>query len=371
LPQSKQNSNLVALLLIVIAVLILLQSGAISWRQPTPIELALGTCITNADGQLICYPAPTYTSALTTTQASTGTVHVADTWQRWTFYLNDGSSYQKSSNIVGLGVQFALVDLSTIRAIKIEVPVVLATELSCQNFNPITPTCLNYEFVVVRPSATATLNGQSYSVQANWWALSTFTYGQNHAGDTITYDFWVLLSGAMQSSSDRTLDLRQQVRNLGLSSFTFGTVISEDWSAYVSRSSMPVLTDHKIVPVAYEAQFGIDLNQMSGTFTVPMPPQTVRTCSEGICVDIPATTFTTSASGITATVSGNGTTFTLKTTITDTLKLPGLPDFCSWIPWLCGSTWGLPNWAWVLLAIVLLWLLLRRNQSSSVTIVAR
>jgi hypothetical protein len=360
----KQNSYLVVLLLIGLVVIVLLQSGVVHWRSPTAVNLAFtGPCVSEG-GTLYC---PSYGSG--TTSGISG-VHVADTWQTWTFYNADGSSFQKSSDTVGLGVQFALVDLATIRAIKIEIPIVLATELSCQNFSLYTPTCLNYEFVVVRPSATATLNGQSYSVQGNWWALSTFMYNRDHKGATVTYDFWVLLSGIMQSPSDRTLDMREQVRQLGVSQFTFGTVIAEDWSAYVSRSSSPVLTDHKIVPVAYEAQFGVDLNRMSGTFTVPMPTQTVSTCNQGICVEIPATTFTTSGVGVVATISGNGTTFTLKTTVTDTLRLPG---FCDLLPsWLC-ETWldSVPNWLIVVLAVVVLWLLLRRSNGSSVTVVTR
>jgi uncharacterized cysteine cluster protein YcgN (CxxCxxCC family) len=258
-----------------------------------------------------------------------------------------------------------LVDLTQIRAIQIQVPITLTTELQCQNFNPIIPSCLNYQFVVVRPAATVTLNGQSMAVLTqNWWAAATFMYGRDHAGATVTYDFYVLLSGQMQSSSSQTLDLRSQVANLGVSQFNFNVVVGEDWSAYVSRISSPVLTDRQIVPVAYGADFNVNLNQFSGTFTVPFPTQTVRTCTSGICVDIPATTFTTAGPGITATVTGSGTTFTLATTITDTWKPTNPFDVCSWIPWLCEKTFGVANWIWLLVGIVILiilgiWLLRR------------
>ena len=193
--------------------------------------------------------------------------------------------------------------------------------------------------------------------------------GRDSPGSTVTYDFYLLLSGEMESPVDRTIDLRSQIAKLNAGQFTLAVTVPEVWDCdeqYAGYGLLP--TDHQVIPVAYSVDLSVNLPLFSGTFTVPLPTQTVSTCQGGVCVQIPATTFVTTALGVTATVSGSGTTFTLTTT----WRSPNQFDFCSMssaTKWLCGSTWGIENWLIAIGAIVLLILLFRGRGSGGAMVV--
>ena len=103
-------ANPATILILVLVVLLLLQSRLVTWSQPTPVNLKF----------------------ITEPGESVSTVHVADTWQEWTLQFTDGSTETRSSAITGLNVKFAVVNLQTVRSLKIEVPIVLGCAASCR-----------------------------------------------------------------------------------------------------------------------------------------------------------------------------------------------------------------------------------------------
>ena len=322
---AKSRLNLATVLIILVVAFLVLQSHPVTWRQPTSVNLKF----------------------ITEPSEGVSTVHVADTWQEWTLKFTDGSTETRSSAITGLNVRFAVVNLQTVRSLKIEVPIVLASPLPAD------------VLVMVQPSLGVSINnGNPISFNPNWWGPFTFMAGRDAPGSTVTYDFYLLLSGEMQSPAARTIDLRSQIAELNSGEFTLAVTVPEVWDAMKQYAGYGLLpTDHQVIPVAYSVDLTVNLPLFTGTFTVPLPTQTVSTCQGGVCVQVPATTFTTTAPEVTAIVSGIGTTFTLTTT----WRSPNQLDFCSWVPWFCESAWGIPNWLIVALAILVLWLLARRS----------
>jgi hypothetical protein len=337
---AKRKPNIIILLIIGLVAILIISNMQTNQFKPTQVFMLLG----GGDTQ-------------------SGPQHVADTWMTWTITHTDGTVETRNSGITGVGVQFSLLDLTTIRSIKIQIPVQLATELPLGTL------------IMVRPSLSASLNsGSSISLEPSWWQPFTFMAGRDPVGTVQTYEFYVLLTGTMQSPGSETLDMRSQVAVLNVNQFTLNVVVPEAWDAFTQNYAGYGLfpTDHKTIPVAYSATIGVSLPLFSGTFTLALPTQTVSTCTGGICVQIQATTFTTTAPGVTATVSGVGTTFTLRPTYSSPNQLNLSCAFLpSWLSWLCAAGWlGLAWWIWVAIGFVALYLLLRRGSSGSVVVIS-
>ena len=332
----KRKPNLVTILIIFVVGILVFQSGLLKIWSPRSVQLSL---------------------------APNGSpIHVADTWQEWTITKNDGSQLMKSSAFVGISLSLELIDLSIIRSIEINVKAKLTSMLPSGNVGG-----FNYwTYVVMRPAVSVAIDG-SYVATAdpNWFGARAFMAG-DPVGSSLTYPFWVLLSGEMQSQSSRTIDLRSEVATkvaAGSTKFNFKVSVSEVWDAYRTWQSATMgttQTDHEIIPVAYTLDFGTDLALATAptTWTPWVPTASVSTCQDGICVELIPTTVTQTALGgwATVTIRENATTLVLETSVT-TLEVPTLENPCSWVPWLCGKTLGIDNWLLILAAILILLIL--------------
>jgi hypothetical protein len=364
---------LLSISLIAVSAGAIFQFVAISEKTPTAVFLAFtGACV-DMDGYLYC-PGSVGVTSYATTPTSTGVgtpegaIHVADSWQEWKVSKVDGSQVVLSGTGVQIFQQFNLIDMSTIRSIEIDTVFELAQPLPCLGMWGQTVQCgtlgaSSWTWAHVTMNAAASINGnQIASADTGWFQSIDFASG-DQAGKTLTRSFWVLLTGAMQSPSQATLDLRSAVAGIvqgGSTIIQFSVTVGEVWDAYAQSPTGAVShTDHKEVPVVNQASFGANLASVTSptTWTIANPTQSVGPCANGICVTIVGTTVTTTAPGgwATATVSETSTVISIKTTPNN----PVSAGFCSLLPdslvWLlCESTLNIPNWLLAIIGVILL-----------------
>jgi hypothetical protein len=328
------------------------------------------------DGYLYCPSGATSSYASTSSTAPAGSVHVADTWQTWIVGKLDGSQVVLSGSGMQIFQQFSLIDMSTIRSIEIDTVFELTEALPCLGLWGSTVQCgtlgaSSWTWAHVSMNAIASMNGvQVASADTGWFPTIDFASG-DQPGKTVTRSFWVLLTGAMQSPSQATLDLRSSVAdvvNFGSTVIQFSVTVGEVWDAYAQSPTGAVShTDHKEVAVVNQGSFGANLAQVTSntTWTIQYPTQSLGPCANGICITVEGTVITTTAPGgwATATMTETSTVISIRTSPNN--PSIGIGGFCallpSWLSWLCGSTWGIPNWLLVAVAILGLWLLLRRG----------
>jgi len=328
--------------------LIVVQSGLISFRQPTPVNLVL------ADG------------------GGGGTsTHVADTWQSWHVSLQNGLSVDRSSDVFRLYSQnLDLIGSSTPLFVELTVPIQFLIQLPKGSNLPGTTIPSWYLAFLVRERIDVSLNGQFVgSADASNYPDLILTYTSFDAPSKIVnFKFYILLSGGTPPwSAIPPLDLRQQISRLNPSQpFSLSVNVRETWdlAKYCNPGGrICEAVDHVDVGVQYGASFLITVSSLTAPISVTLPSQTVQgTCGPGTCTVtqiLPSVSSVTSGQGWTATIVGNGTTIIRTETFNPP---PQLPSFCSLLglSWLCGTTLGVPNWVLVAVAVFVVLVLIFR-----------
>jgi hypothetical protein len=386
----KESNTLAVLLLLGLVALLVIQSG-VQFQYANPVRfsftLAVGACV-DQDGYLWC---PTGSSG-----SSTSTLSI-DVFQEWMFFNRFGQQIKTlRSDVKTFGFQLATTQLpiSELGFIRLNEHHVLKNDVPMLSLGV-------YSFTT-RTAGQLLIDGQRYAdVTLMPWPTpsglseylnglyfpnlegenAAFTSGDK-AGTSRDGTFYLIFDKALMPRDCNTFPSGC----VDLSSFvsqgrdvTVSAAFQETWTEW-SQSTDPLKT--AFGPCDYTA----DLFNVGGSFVcikresvlgptpVSMDPVLLsRLMTQTASTFASNTVFfsTTTTLGKTITQWGieySNTTTTGIVTYTPA-NIPGLPDFCSWIPWLCDSTWGLPNWILVAVAIVFLWLLFRRGNGSGQVVV--
>jgi hypothetical protein len=262
-------------------------------------------------------------------------------------------------------------------------------------------------------SAAMTINGQSYATPSyvpwdvNSNVLSTIANAYAHvlgAGESVAFitgdvantvrgaSIYFLLDPSVRPADcnaypEACVDLSSLVSKG--EDFTIGLAVTENWRDYETTYD-PLhsqVCDNRLLLGGLWCVHNLDEHSVKDTYSMKLTNFgyfTTNPAGQTTFIQTQySTAHTTVVIHISTTVENEVTKIVVAeehqtTTISATETLTGPPSygFCSLLPkelaWLCGSSWGLPNWAWVLLAIVVLWLLLRRgNGSNSVTVISQ
>jgi hypothetical protein len=406
--KAKKTRILIAAILLAISFTTVLSALAyfgVSWPSQTPVKMMLA-----GGGD---------------TQSGSSSIHVADTWQEW---YDPDSGQQLVTNGVSSINLFSLFQATgqpaPTKGFILRVPVKLAINLpegylidqgtvgiaTCAVSTVPIPQC---RFTVVQYSValTVSVNGQVVQViDPGIFGNPTFNSIQDKQGAQKDIDLFVWLQGSTPVSQATMsnfvnglcfgvcsvfntnllttyVDLRSAVSQYQTTQFTVSVGIVEHWRAfqlYVSTALLPQnigfnLGSYLTSPVStvdvdnratgpawfwFQAISGLS-GLPTGTFaTFTAPTRYITSDTQGnVIVVVTATTIRTTGPGYVAGFNETGYTVTV-------MKNPSVPPIeCALLPWplewlICESTWGIPNWGLILVAllvIILLALLLRHK----------